>query len=98
MEAHAAKALYDGAIVKGYGPLNWRENPIKLSTYYAALGRHIKAWYDGEDVDPKSGVEHLEHALACLAIVLDAKDVGMIIDDRPVKGGMAKLIEQWSNK
>lgn len=43
------------------GPHNWRRG-YKWSLSYAALMRHLTAWWDGEDTDPESGLSHLAHA------------------------------------
>ena len=56
-----------------YGERNWRIDPIKASTYEAAILRHFMAYfYDGEDVDPDSGLNHLYHIRACCAVMLDS--------------------------
>jgi hypothetical protein len=89
---HEAMAMGDGA--QKYGPYNWREKKVKSTVYVAAALRHIASFFDGEDVDPKSQVHHLGHARACLGIILDAVETGNLVDDRPVKGAAAKLIER----
>lgn len=71
-----------------YGPFNWREHTVSSTVYYAACMRHLTDWFDGVDVDdkaPDSGVHHLGHALACIAIILDAKicGEGKLNDNRP---------------
>lgn len=86
-EIYLATAFEDGA--KKYGPYNWRDKDVKASVYIAACKRHLAKWVDGEDTDDKSGVHHLAHAMACLAIVLDAGECDTLIDDRPTEG--------WSN-
>ncbi len=43
--------------------------------------------------DAKSGLHPLAHALACLAIILDAEAAGKLIDDRNYPGGYAELAE-----
>jgi hypothetical protein len=65
-----------------YGKFNWREAEILASTYKGAMLRHLRAWCEGEDVDPESGVSHLYHIRACCAIVLDSEMHGTLIDDR----------------
>lgn len=73
-----------------YGERNWRIDPIKASTYEAAILRHFMAYfYDGEDADPDSGLSHLYHIRACCAVMLDAEIHGTLIDDRDraVSGG-----------
>ena len=84
-----AIAFEDGA--RKYKPFNWRRDEVSSTVYYAALLRHVSAWFDGEDVAKDSGIEHLHHAMACLAILIDAKSVGKLNDDRPTAGASAKL-------
>lgn len=64
-----------------YGRFNWREDPIKMSTYLGAMIRHIVAWSEGEETDPESGFHHLYHVRACCAVVLDATEHGTVHDD-----------------
>lgn len=75
-----------------YGRSNFREVGIRASIYQDAAKRHIDAWFEGEDTDPDSGLPHLSHALACLAIIVDAQAAGKLTDDRMVAGGYRKLI------
>lgn len=80
-----------------YGRTNWRAAGVRSSIYYDALARHMNAWFDeGEDNDPDSGLPHLAHALACIAIIVDAKAAGKLNDDRMIKGGYRKLIEEMT--
>jgi len=66
-----------------YGRHNWRDAGISASVYYDAALRHLFSWWEGETIDPESGLPHLAHAMASLCIVLDATDQGKITDDRP---------------
>lgn len=68
---------------KGYGPWNWRDDPIKVCTYISAVRRHLNAIMRGEDIDPTSGESHWAHIRANCGIVMDAMDCGSFIDDRP---------------
>ena len=68
---------------KKYGTLNWRDHTVSASVYYNAAWRHIAAWYEGEDLDPESGLPHLAHVMACMSIILDADKFGKLNDDRP---------------
>lgn len=86
---HLALAFKDGAAK--YGPFNWREHTVSASVYVAAAKRHIDAWWDGEDLSPDAKVEHLAHAMACMAIILDAASVGKLNDDRPMPGAVPRL-------
>lgn len=85
-----ALALLDGGLK--YGRSNFREIGVRSSIYYDAARRHLNAWFEGEDNDPDSGLPHLGHALACLAILVDAQAAGKLNDDRMVKGGYRALI------
>ena len=76
-----ADAFGNGA--KKYGPFNWREKKISASVYYAAALRHITAWYEGEQNAADSGVHHLAHAAACLAMIADVEGTSLFNDDRP---------------
>lgn len=92
-----ASALGSVAILDGnlkYGRTNWRAAGVKASIYVDAARRHLNAWFDaGEDADPDSGIDHLGHALACLAILVDARAADKLTDDRMVKGGYRKFID-----
>lgn len=82
-----------------YGPYNWRGNPVVASIYVDALMRHVMAWFDEkEEFAEDSGVHHLGHALACCAILLDARETGNLADDRPVQGKGATLLKEVNEK
>lgn len=81
MNVYAAMAFTEGALK--YGKYNWRVAGVRASIYLDALARHIAKWTNGEECDPDTGVPHLANALACLAIIVDAKVSGMLTDDRP---------------
>ena len=76
-----ASAMDDGA--KKYGQVNWRGHPVLASVYYDAALRHLTAWFDGEDKAADSGIDHRAHAMACMAVIIDASHHGCLIDDRP---------------
>ncbi len=82
----------DGALK--YGRSNWRPTGARATVYVGAALRHLQAWYEGEDNASDSGIPHLGHALACLAIIVDAQAAGKLVDDRQYPGGYAALIEQ----
>jgi hypothetical protein len=75
------QAMVDGAAK--YGPYNWREHPVRAEVYYNAAMRHLNQWFHGEDVARDSGVHHLGHAMACMAILIDAEIEDTLINDRP---------------
>lgn len=96
-KAHIAHALSDGA--EKYGPYNWRETQILLTEYLGAMQRHIDALLDGEDhsADTTAAghpVHHLAHVAAGCCIVLDALELGLLVDDRPAPGNAARVHEQ----
>jgi hypothetical protein len=66
-----------------YGAFNYRIAGVRSSVYYDALMRHIMAWWEGEDIDPDSGLPHVVKALVTLAVLRDAQRNGMVTDDRP---------------
>ena len=89
-----AEALDDGR--KKYGFFNWRHTNVAATVYIAAAKRHLDAWMDGEDLSADAGVHHFGHAMAGLAILLDAMAHGTLIDDRPPRLGLAKE-EKYDN-
>lgn len=89
---HLGQAMSDGE--KKYGLMNWRDSEVIASIYYDAAFRHLMAWWDGEEEAEDSGAKHLAHVMACCAILLDAHENGNLIDDRPSKGTVNKLIER----
>lgn len=91
---HLAAAFADGA--EKYGPYNWRDNTVSASIYVAAAQRHIDDWWDGEDLSRDAKVHHLAHAMACMAILLDAMSIGMLNDDRPSEGAATDLHEEYA--
>jgi hypothetical protein len=68
-----------------YGSHNYRDTNILASVYYDAIMRHVKAWQEGEDFDPDSGMHHLIHAAACCFVARDSMLMGKFEDDRPLK-------------
>jgi hypothetical protein len=88
---YLASAFTEGALK--YGSYNWRAAGVRASTYVAACRRHLAKWWNGEEFDPKTKVHHLANAMACLAIILDAKLVSKLNDDRPPVADIHGLIE-----
>ena len=68
---------------KGYGPMNWRDTKVSLTTYLSANMRHLMAIIDGEDIDPDSGEPHIGHITFNCGIIADAQKHGTLVDDRP---------------
>jgi len=93
---YLAKVMALGAAK--YGAHNWRDQPVAATVYVSAALRHIYQWLDGEDIDPESGAPHLAHAMADMAILLDALASGTLIDDRPAPGATSKVITEMTVK
>jgi hypothetical protein len=93
---YQALAMEDGA--KKYGPYNWRQNKVVATIYVDAAMRHLMAWLDGEENAADSGKPHLAHALACLGIIVDAKETGNLVDNRPTAGAAGDLIARLEKK
>ena len=74
------RILTDGA--EKYGCRNW-EKGMAWSRPYAALQRHLLAWWGGQDTDPESGHPHLWHVLtnAVFLTSYQIREIGE--DDRP---------------
>lgn len=74
-------AMLEGALK--YGRHNYRVAPVRASVYLEAAKGHIDQWWEGEDIDPDSGISHLTKAIASLAVARDAMIQGKLVDDRP---------------
>lgn len=92
--AGVSMAFLEGCLK--YGRSNFRAVGVKSSIYYDACLRHLIAWFEGEDIDPDSGLNHLYKAGACLAVITDAMEAGKLNDDRMIKGGYKKVIERFT--
>lgn len=89
---HLGLAMENG--MNKYGLMNWREKKVRATVYYDAMMRHLMAWIDGEEMAADSKVKHLAHVMACCAILLDAEYQGNLVDDRPLKGEVARLLNE----
>ena len=57
---------------------------MAASVYIDACKRHIDLYFDcSQQCASDSGVHNLGHAMACLAIIIDAEHNGTLTDDRP---------------
>lgn len=81
VQQYAAMAYTEGAIK--YGRYNWRATPVYASVYRDAAMRHLERWWNGEWADTVTGVPHLASVLASIGILIDAKQCGTLLDDRP---------------
>jgi hypothetical protein len=76
-------AMLEGGLK--YGAHNWRVIGVRHSVYFDACIRHLCRWYEGEDIDPDSGVHHVTKAITSLCVLRDAMKQGKAEDDRPPK-------------
>jgi len=87
-----AEAMGNGA--DKYGPYNWRDQPVQVRTYIEAALRHLYAYLDGQWAAEDTGISHLAHAMAGLAILYDATTLGSIDDNRSTGGAAGELRRQ----
>lgn len=74
-----ARVLAFGA--RKYARQNWRGG-IQRSRLIAAALRHLLAYNEGEDLDPESGLNHLDHASCCLMFAREMHETRPDLDDR----------------
>jgi dATP/dGTP diphosphohydrolase len=68
-----------------YEPYNWARG-ITYRRVYAALLRHLFAFWGGENLDEETGLHHLWHAGCCLMFLTHYEarsDIYKMFDDRP---------------
>lgn len=92
--AGIAMAFLEGCLK--YGRSNFRAVGVRASIYYDACLRHLISWFEGEDIDPESGLSHLYKAGACLAVLADAMEAGKLNDDRMIKGGYEEAMKKFA--
>lgn len=86
-------AFLEGALK--YGRLNWRKAGVRATVYVDACKRHLDAWLEGEELAPDTKTPHLANALACIAIIIDARAAGKLVDDRNYGGaGYRALVDE----
>ena len=90
-KAYMAMGFLEGALK--YGKYNWRVTGVRASVYLDAMERHMEKYKNGEDFDKKTQVPHLASVMACCAIILDAKLVGKLNDDRPPRAPVSELLD-----
>lgn len=67
--AEVGLAMLEGA--RKYGRHNYRAIGVSGSVYYDAARRHLAAWWEGEDIDPDSGLSHIAKAIASFVVLRD---------------------------
>lgn len=86
--AELGLVMLEGA--RKYGRHNYRAVGVRAGVYYDAAMRHLARFWEGEDLDPDSGMPHLVHAMACCAVLRDSQIQQNWTDDRPPKSP-----DQW---
>ena len=77
--AEIADVLSYGA--QKYSANNWARG-TSWGRYFAAMCRHIFAWWGGENKDPETGYSHLAHAGCCLLFLMEFQRNKWGDDDR----------------
>lgn len=97
---HATPGADNGALK--YGPWNWlslEEGSMSLMTYINAIQRHVILYRAGQDNASDSGIAHLDHLIAGLAVLRDAQLFGKITDDRiKLSQSQIEILEKTLNK
>jgi rubredoxin len=90
-----ALAEHYGRGAEKYFDRNW-ELGVNWSLPYAALMRHVTAWWNGEETDPETGTSHLSavawHAFALLEYTKTHPE----LDDRPRATEGPLLVEEMA--
>ena len=86
--AYGAVCLLNGKLKYGLG--NYKATPVLASIYIDGMERHLAAWKNGEEFDAADGQPHLGGILANAAILIEARAVGTLVDDRQIAGGYLK--------
>ena len=92
--AEVGVAMLEGACK--YGRSNYRVAGVRSSVYYDAVMRHLFSWWEGEDIDPDSGMSHITKAITSLVVLRDAMIQDMATDDRPPRS--KKFYEELNAK
>jgi hypothetical protein len=79
--AEVGLAMLEGALK--YGRHNYRAAGVRCSVYGDAIFRHWAAFWEGQDIDPASGVHHVSKMIAGLTVLRDSMMQGNWVDDRP---------------
>lgn len=103
--AEIGVAMLEGALK--YGRHNYRAMGVRGSVYYDATLRHLMAWWEGEDIDPDSGMSHITKAMASLCVLRDSMINENWADDRPpackdffkdLNAKASALVDKYSDK
>ena len=81
--------MLEGA--RKYGRHNYRIAGVRASVYIDAAKGHIDQWWEGEDIDDESKLNHIIKAIASLVVLRDAMIHDKWLDDRPPKTNLGAL-------
>ena len=81
-----------------YGRHNYRDAGVRASVYYDAAQRHLMSWWEGEDIDPESQINHIGKTISCLHVLRDAMMNDMWNDDRPPKFKNQDWVREFNEK
>jgi len=87
-----AKVLMYGA--QKYEKGNFRRG-MKWTVPYDCLTRHMMLWLDGQELDEESGLPHLYHAAANIAMLIEFSETCPELDDR-FKGGINEYKDSFA--
>lgn len=100
-----ALGMLEGALK--YGRHNYRVIGVRASVYYDATMRHLDEWWEGEDIDKVSQLNHITKAISSLTVLRDAMIRENWVDDRPPRSApgwvdemnakAAALIDKYPN-
>lgn len=89
-----ALGMLEGALK--YGRHNYRAVGVRASVYHDAAGRHLDAWWEGQDSDPISNLNHITKAISCLMVLRDSMLQENWVDDRPPRAKNQNWVEEQS--
>lgn len=65
-----------------YSERNW-EKGMKFGRMYAAMQRHLQAFWGGQDLDEETALPHLAHAAFYMLALMELIETHPELDDRP---------------
>ncbi len=75
--------MLEGA--RKYGRHNYRAMGVSATVYYDAAMGHLMDWFEGEDIDPDTGLSHVTKAMTALMVLRDSMLMENWVDDRPLR-------------
>lgn len=88
--------MLEGA--RKYSRHNYRVAGVRASVYFDATWRHLGAWWEGQDIDPASGISHVSKAIAGLIVLRDSMMQENWVDDRPPKTKNQNWVDDQNSK